>query len=96
MGPDLGRVAGDEDRDIAEDPDADIGGMFPERSPLPVEEELDKDFATDLVLVVGPPPVELVRVVHGEVGWPLVPGCAVMSSLERGKERIVVEPDFVG
>ncbi len=68
MGPDLGGVVGDKDRDITQDADPDILGVFSNRGPLALEEELGKGFEADFELVIPAPFVHRL----GFLAWPVL------------------------
>ena len=92
MGPHLGRVPGDEDRHIAEDPDTHLTRPFTQRGPLPEEEELAELDEVDLLPVLLHPTDKRLRLTHRERPRPFVPGCAVKAVPDRSKEGVVRQP----
>ena len=95
VGPDLGRIAGDKDRHVAEDADPHLARPIVERRPLPEEEELAELDKVDLQPVLVHPVDEGLRLAHRQRTRPLVPRCAALAVADRPKQRVVREPGAV-
>ena len=90
MRPHVGAVEGDENRDVADDADAERVGARLEGAPLLEEEVLAKGVEVHLLPKLGARPLDLIRLVRAQRRGPGRPQAVVLG--EGGEDREVVEP----
>ena len=96
MAPDVGAVVGHEDREVADDRDPEFVGPAAEARPLLVKQELEQAGVVDRLRERAAGGGERRGIAAGRVGGPLGPGAAAEVRLERGEQRVVVEPRPLG
>lgn len=92
MGPNLARIMGDEDRNVADQAHAPLVGVVTQRGPLLEQEILDQMLGLELAHVGVRPVRKRASITLGELGAPLGPGPIAVVNLECMIERIVIQP----
>jgi hypothetical protein len=90
--PDVARVRGDKEREIADKSHAPGTGVALEARPLPKQQELTESNLVDLVGQVAPRLLERGPRAADELFRPLEIGGAVVPGLERAEQGVIVEP----
>ena len=93
--PDIRRIIGDINRQIADDPYPFPGGMGLESAPLSVKDELNKIAEADFIRVLPSGQIERTRPAQAQILLPGVPGLSAVRFLERHEQRIIRQPGFV-
>ncbi len=92
IGPDVGAIVGDEDRDIAEDQHASLVGVASQRGPLPVERELSEGDGVDLGGQPLPGRGKRSRLAQPERRGPIDPARLPLLHTDRHKQAEIVQP----
>ncbi len=92
VGPGIGAVERDTDRHVAEQRDAALVRIVPQREPLPEEQVLDDLERADAVRLLALHLCQRFRVATHVGGLPLGPGTLAVLALEHPEKRIVVQP----
>ena len=92
FGPNVGRVVGDENGDVADDADAAAVGVVLENSPLFEKDELDIFVIADCFGQFGPPLMQGVLGTAADRLRPFVPGVFLEMTAQGLKNGVVVEP----
>ena len=92
VGPDVGAVEGNVDRDVAENGDAAARRLGADPAPLPEEQELDVAVEPHLVGELCTRRGERGGAARAQLAVPALPLAAAVAGLERRVQRPVVEP----
>src|SRR5215469_3265263 len=95
MRPDVGAVMIHENGDIADHADGAIGAIFPERSPLLVEGELQGAADAYIDGQFLPRFRHRGRLPLGELLRPMVPRCELSAGAEGIEQNEIVEPPLI-
>ena len=92
MGPDIGALVGDVDRDVADQADPEDPAVVAKPGPLPRELVLAELVVADLVRQLLARPRERTRIAAAEFRRPLRPGNRAVPRLQRAPESVVGQP----
>ena len=92
MRPDVGAVVGDEDRQVADQRDAQRRAVSFQREPVAREEELLEALLIDLATQRLAGAVQRLRIARAQLGLPFGPRPLAARALDRRVEREVLEP----
>ncbi len=95
VGPDVGAVVGDEDGEVADQPDAQLVALVAQRLPVVVEEELFESVLVDLGAQGATGAIERSPIARAELRLPFRPRAVAPGLLDRGVEREVLQPACV-
>ncbi len=90
--PDIGRVVGDEDRDVAHDADAQAVGVLLESPPLAVENEFDEGVAEHRITQLAAVALQGVGVPVADIPRPFIPWAIAEVCPQCTVKDVVVEP----
>src|SRR6185369_10493673 len=92
IGPNVGRILGHEDRQIADNADAALVAVTLQREPLPEEEKLVEHVRLDFVAQLFARALERSGRAANQRWLPLVPRNAAVVIFESTEERVIFEP----